>query len=422
MTDASLAVFFFLQVGFIIAVCRLVGWAAKQVGQPQAVAEMMAGFLIGPSFFGWVAPQLQHAVFPAESMRPIYIVSQVGLVLYMFVVGLEFDTALLSKHAKRALSVSVAGVAAPFALGGGLAMIMLASGEFFPATVTTAQAILFVGAALSITAFPVLARIIYERGIAGSTMGTLALAAGAADDAAAWIIMAIVVASFSGDIAQAIWPAAGGLIYALVVLVLARPFWRRLADTVQRRQALEPWVLSVVLGALMLGAWFTDVTGIYAVFGAFVLGVAIPRGLITRELQRAIGPITTALLVPLYFIYSGLNTQLALVNSAWLWTVFAMAFFAACVGKGVACWAAARASGVGNRDAMGLATLMNVRGLMELILLNIALQRNLITPTTFTIFAMIALGTTLMAYPLFALLCPEKSPADVPTPAPAFEH
>lgn len=420
MTDASVTAFFFLQLGIIIGACRVIGWGAKYLGQPQAVAEMMAGFLIGPSVFGWVAPDLQHALFPAASLRPIFIVSQVGLVLYMFVVGLEFDTALLSKHARRALSVSVAGVAAPFALGAGLAIIMLRSGEFFPATVTATQAVLFVGAALSITAFPVLARIIYERGIAGSTMGTLALAAGAANDAAAWIILAIVLASFSGDATQAIWPAAGGLTYAFVVLVVARPLLRSLADRAEARQALEPWVFSIVLSALMIGAWFTDVTGIYAVFGAFVLGAAIPRGIMTRELQRAVAPITTGLLVPLYFIYSGLNTQLALVNSTWLWTVFAMAFLAACAGKGVACWAAARASGASNRDAMGLATLMNARGLMELILLNIALQRELITPTTFTIFAMMALGTTLMAYPLFGLVCPERSTVRRPTPA--FEH
>jgi Kef-type K+ transport system membrane component KefB len=422
MADASLTALFFLQVGFILVVCRLVGWAARYLGQPQAVAEMLAGFLIGPSVFGWVAPSLQLALFPAVAMRPIYVVSQIGLVLYMFVVGLEFDRTLLSRHVRRALSVSVAGVAAPFALGAGLAVVMLRSGEFFPPQVSLVQAVLFVGAALSITAFPVLARIIYERGIAGSTMGTLALAAGAANDAAAWIILAIVLASFSGNPLQAVWPAAGALTYAVIVLLLARPFLRRLAQRVEKRQALEPTVLSLVLGTLMLGAWFTDVTGIYAVFGAFVLGVAIPRGVITRELQRTLGPITTALLVPLYFTYSGLNTQLGLVNTSWLWTVTAVAFVAACAGKGVACWAAARASGATNREAMGLATLMNARGLMELILLNIALERQLITPTTFTIFAMIALGTTLMAYPLFGLVCPDRRPADVRAETPAFEH
>jgi Kef-type K+ transport system membrane component KefB len=423
MTDSELAAFFFLQLAFILVVCRAVGWLARRVGQPQAVAEMMAGFLIGPSFFGWIAPGIQGALFPEVAMRPLYIVSQIGLVLYMFVVGLEFDINLLRKHAKRALSVSIAGVAAPFALGGALATLMLSSGEFFPSNVTLPQAVLFVGAAMSITAFPVLARIIYERGIAGTTIGTLALAAGAMDDAAAWIILAIVLGSFSGNLTQAIWPFAGGLAYAFAIFYAIRPvLLQRLADEADRRKALDPIGLSIVLIVLALGAWFTDVVGIYAVFGAFVLGVAIPRGTITRELQRTVAPLTTALLVPLYFVYSGLNTQLGLLNSQWLWTVAFLVFGAACVGKIVACWAAARAAGATNRDAMGVATLMNARGLMELILLNIALQRELITPTTFTIFALMTLGTTLMAYPLFGLVSPDERKPSVSTQTPAFEH
>jgi Kef-type K+ transport system membrane component KefB len=422
MTDAALAAFFFLQIAFIVLVCRLVGWAARHVGQPQAVAEMLAGFLIGPSFFGWVAPAWQTALFPAEAMQSLYICSQIGLVLYMFVVGLEFDTALLTRHARRALSVSLTGVAAPFALGAGLAVVMLESGEFFPASVTTTQAVLFVGAALSITAFPVLARIIYERGIAGSTIGTLALAAGAVDDAAAWIILAIVLASVSGNATQAIWPAAGRLAYLAIVFGALQPLLKLAAAEAERRKTLEPWLFSLIIAALMLGAWFTDVTGIYAVFGAFVLGVAMPRGMLTRELQRSIAPVTTGLLVPLYFVYSGLNTRLGLLDTAWLWTVFGLALGAACAGKVLACWAAARVTGASNRDALGVATLMNARGLMELILINIALQRELITPTTFTIFAMIALVTTMMAYPLFGLVFPDKGRSNLHNETPAFEH
>jgi Kef-type K+ transport system membrane component KefB len=423
MTDSALAASFFLQLGFILLVCRLVGWGARWVGQPQAVAEMMAGFLIGPSFFGWLAPDLQRLVFPAEAMRPLYIVSQIGLVLYIFTVGLEFDTTLLSRHAKRALSVSVAGVAAPFALGGALALVMVQSGGFFPPAVTPTQAVLFVGAAMSITAFPVLARIIYESRIAGTTLGSLALAAGALDDAAAWIILAIVLGSFSTSSLQALWPTLGGLAYVVVVFLVVRPIvLRRLAHDAERSGGLDAWMLSIVLVTLSVGAWFTDVVGIYAVFGAFVLGVAMPRGILSRELQRAIGPLTTGLLVPLYFIYSGLNTQIGLLNTPWLWTMAVLAFVAACAGKGIACWAAARATGASNRDALGVATLMNARGLMELILLNIALQRELITPTTFTIFAIMALATTLMTYPLFGLVCPESLAARAPRRTAAFEH
>jgi K+:H+ antiporter len=257
---------------------------------------------------------------------------------------------------------------------------------------------------MAITAFPMLARIIYERGIAGTALGTLALAAGAMDDAAAWIILAIVVGSFTGSTVMAVSAAAGGLFYAVLVFTVARPQLGRLNTAAEDHGSIAPWMLATILTALSFGAWFTDAVGIYSVFGAFVLGAATPRGLLARELQRLIEPVTAALLLPLFFIYSGLNSRLGLVDSSWLWTVTILVFLAACVGKGVACWIAARATGSTPRDALGVATLMNARGMMELILLNIGLQRGLITPTLFTILVLMAIGTTLMAGPLFSLV------------------
>jgi Kef-type K+ transport system membrane component KefB len=401
MNDTQLGALFFLQLGIILLVCRLVGVCAARLGQPQVVAEMVAGFLMGPSFFGWVAPNLQAALFPAPTLRIIFVVSQVGLVLYMFCVGLEFRPDLMLKHARRAAAVSAAGIVVPFTLGGSLALWLLPAGGFFAEQVRPYNAVLFVGAAMSITAFPMLARIIYERGIAGTALGTLTLAAGALDDAAAWIILAVVIGSFSGSTMVAVSAGLGGLFYVAVVLFAARPLLEKLNTAAEALGSLAPWMLTSILSMLAIGAWFTDTVGIYAVFGAFVLGAAMPRGLLSRELQRVIGPVTTALLVPLFFVYSGLNSRLGLVDSSWLWTVTAVVFLAACVGKGLACWLAARVMGVSNRDALGVATLMNARGMMELILLNIGLQRGLITPTFFTILVMMAIGTTLMATPVF---------------------
>lgn len=422
MSDSALAALVFLQLAVILLTCRLVGGIARWFGQPQVVAEMIAGFLLGPSLLGWTAPGLHAALFPRETLTPIYVLSQIGLALYMFTVGLEFQHTLMTKHVRRAVSVSIAGVVAPFALGGGLAIVLLASGGFFSPGVTRLQAVLFVGAAMSITAFPMLARIIYERGIAGTAVGTLALAAGAANDAAAWIILAVVLGSFSGSAAEGLSPAAGAVAYVLIVVALVRPLLRRIAVDADRRDAMPQWALSVVLGMLALGAWFTDIVGIYSVFGAFVLGVAVPRGVLTRDLQKAVVPVTTALLVPLYFVYSGLNAQIGLIDSAWLWTLTAAIFVAACAGKGLACWAAARLSGASPRDAWGLATLMNARGMMELVLLNIALQRGLITPTLFTMLALMAIGTTVMAYPLFGLFSPDRRDAAIEHGAAALEH
>ncbi len=420
MTDTQLGALFFLQLGVILLVCRLVGWCAVRIGQPQVVAEMVAGFLMGPSFFGWVAPDLQAALFPAPTLRIIFVVSQVGLVLYMFCVGLEFRPDVMLKHARSAAAVSVAGIIVPFTLGGCLALWLLPAGGFFAEQVRPAHAVLFVGAAMSITAFPMLARIIDERGIAGTALGTLTLAAGALGDAAAWIILAVVIGSFSGSTTIAVSAALGGLFYVAIVLLVARPLLRRLNTAAEAEGRMAPGMLTLILSVLAIGAWFTDIVGIYAVFGAFVLGAAMPRGLLSRELQRVIGPVTTSLLVPLFFVYTGLNSRLGLVDSSWLWTVTALVFLAACVGKAVPCWLAARLTGVNNRDALGVATLMNARGMMELILLNIGLQRGLITPTFFTILVMMAIGTTLMATPLFNFVS-RREPALSPDSSLAHE-
>jgi Kef-type K+ transport system membrane component KefB len=410
MSDAQFAAFLFLQLAFILAVCRGVGLIARRFGQPQVVAEMVAGFLIGPSFFGWLAPDTQASLFPPEMRRVLFALSQVGLVLYMFCVGLEFRADLLMRHARKAMAISLAGILAPFALGGLLGLLMLNAGGFFSDGVRPFHAVLFVGSAMSITAFPMLARIIYERGISGTALGTMALAAGAMDDAVAWILLAVVIGSFSGAAVPGLWAAVGGAGYAIVVFTVGPPLLGRLAAVVDHREELPHWALSTVLAVLALGAWFTDLVGIYSVFGAFVLGAAIPRGRMTTELQKTIEPVTTSLLLPIFFVYSGLNTQLGLVDSAWLWTVTAAVFAAACIGKGAACWFAARLTGASSRDALGVATLMNARGLMELILLNIGLQRGLITPTLFTIMVLMAIATTVMAYPLFGRVYRETEP------------
>ena len=404
MTDTELGALVFLQIGTILLVCRLVGWLAARVGQPQVVAEMVAGFIMGPSLFGLMAPGLQAGLFPTPSLRVLFVISQIGLVLYMFCVGMEFRPDLMMKHLRRAAAVSIAGIVVPFALGGVLALWLLPMGGFFTEQVRPFHAVLFVGAAMSITAFPMLARIIYERGIAGTSLGTLALSAGALNDAVAWIILAVVIGSFSGSAMLAMVAAAGGVLYVAVVYLMVRPLFARFSATAEGDGRLPSWMLATVLAVLGGGAWVTDTVGVHAVFGAFILGVAVPRGLLSRELQRAIEPVTTSLLVPLFFVYSGLNSQIGLVNSAWLWVVSLLVFLAACTGKGLACWLAARLTGASAREALGIATLMNARGMMELILLNIGLQRGLIGPRLFTILVMMAIGTTLMTGPLFSFI------------------
>lgn len=404
MTDPALAALLLIQFAVILAVCRALGWAFARVRQPLVVAEMVAGFLLGPSFFGALLPSVQTRIFPAASLHPLYVLSQVGLVLYMFSVGLEFRLDLVTQFRRRAFGVSVAGIAFPFVLGSALALVMVQSGGFFTEQVRPVHAVLFIGAALSITAFPVLARIISERGIAGTTIGSLSLAAGALDDAAAWVIFAIVVSSATGTATLAVLAAGGALFYVAVVWVGIRRWLERLALTAERDDAVGAATLATVLCVLACGAWFTDLVGIHSVFGAFVLGVGVPRGTLARELRRAIEPLTMTLLVPLFFVYSGLNTRLLLLDSPALWTMTAIVFLTACAGKGLGCWAAARLTGAKPRHALAIATLMNARGMVELILVNLGRERGLVTPTLFAMLVLMAIATTIMTGPIFSAI------------------
>lgn len=404
MTSGELASRLLLQLTCIVLACRAVGWFTSRVRQPYVIAEMVAGFLLGPSFFGWLAPGAQSWLFPAATMPVLFVVSQLGLVLYMFCVGLEFRVDLLQRFGRTAVAVSTAGIVAPFLLGGLLALGLAAHDGLFLSGVTPVHAALFMAAAMSITAFPVLARIISERGIAGTAIGSLSLAAGALDDAVAWILLAVVLSLVTGDAVLASAATAGALAYALFVTIGLRPLFCRLALSAHRDEGLAPRTLALMLALLATGAWFTDAAGVHAVFGAFLLGAAVPRGRLASGLRQAIEPVTTALVVPLFFVYSGLNTQLGLLDSAGLWGIAGVILLTACAGKGLACWGAARLSGAGQRDALGIATLMNARGMVELILLNIGLQRGLITPTLFTMMVLMAIATTVMTGPLFSLV------------------
>ncbi len=405
MSTFDLSVLFFLQIAVILGACRLVGIVFKHLGQPQVVSEMITGVLLGPSLLGWLAPGVSAALFPPESKPIIFAVCQIGLSLYMFLVGVEFDHDLIRKRLRSAASVSFAGIAVPFTLGATLAYWIVGSasgdGQLFSLKTTSVQAMLFMGAAMSITAFPMLARIILENGLAKTSLGTLVLAAGSIDDAAAWCVLAVVLASFQNNFNIALFAIGGGIGFCLLCLFVVRPALVKLGRHVEAVGEMSPGILVFVLMLVMLGSWFTDIIQIYAVFGAFMMGLAMPRGKFAAELIRQIMPLTTALLLPMFFIYSGLNTKLGLVNTPYLWAIAGIVLFVAVFGKGVACYGAARLNGETHYQSMAIGTLMNARGLMELIILNIGLQRGIIEPALFTIMVFMAIVTTLMATPIF---------------------
>ncbi|WP_395718039.1 cation:proton antiporter [Prosthecobacter sp.] len=404
MTNLQLAIQFFLQLAIILMVCRVVGIIAARFGQPQVVAEMIAGVCMGPSLLGLFAPTWGEALFPKESMKVLFPVSQLGLALYMFIVGLEFRIDIVQKRFKSSVAVSFAGMAAPFVLGAIVGWFLWNHTTLFPKATSMQNAMIFMGASMCITAFPMLARIIHFKGLAGTTMGTVAIGAGAIDDAAAWGMLAVVLASFSGDFSHAVLSIGGGIAYVLVAHLVIRPILTRYAKAIEARGKLSDGEYAFFLSLMCLGAWWTDYIELHAVFGAFVMGSAMPRGVVNRTLIERTQPLAVALILPLFFTYSGLNTRLGLLNSGTLWLLCGAVLAAAILGKGVACWAAARASGISNKEAMGIGVLMNARGLMELIIINIGLQKGIISAEIFAMLAIMAVITTLMASPIFERL------------------
>lgn len=418
MSNIDLAVQFFLQLAIILTLCRVVGVVASKFGQPQVVAEMIAGVLLGPSLFGLFYPELQAWLFPwdpsqadRDTQSYLFPASQLGLALYMFIVGMEFRMDIINRHLKSSVAVSFAGMAAPFALGALLGYLFCKNPalEMFPTSVPVDSAMIFLGACMCITAFPMLARIIHFKGLAGTRMGTVAIGAGAIDDASAWCMLALVLAKLDNDWSQAWFNIGGGVAFVLVSYVVIRPLLAA-SERFLVRPASDDYAevseagLVVGLALMCLGAWWTDYLHLHAVFGAFVIGSVIPRRWMARSMIEKLQPLTVALLLPLFFTYSGLNTKIALLNNIQLWLIALVVLVAAVLGKGVACWLAARATGVPNREALGIGTLMNARGLMELIIINIGLQKGVITERLFAILVIMAVITTLMASPLFEML------------------
>lgn len=423
MNNLHLAVQFFLQLAVILLFCRVVGLIAARLGQPQVVAEMIAGVLLGPSLFGLLWPEAQHWLFPWDKTQTtrdtqsyLFPASQLGLALYMFIVGMEFRMDIVQKRLKSSIAVSAAGMIAPFVLGAGLAWVFFHYTDLFPKRTTLMEAMLFLGASMCITAFPMLARIIHFKKLSGTTMGTVALGAGAIDDATAWCLLAVVLASFDQDWSRAWINIGGGAGYVAFTLMIVRPILLRTQGLLIKDGTLTDAGLVVSLALMALGAWITDLIGLHAVFGAFVMGASMPRGIVVRDLIARIQPLTVAMLLPLFFTYSGLNTKIGLLNTGFLWLMCGAVLVAAVLGKGVACWLAARATGIPNREALGIGTLMNARGLMELIIINIGLQRGVISEGLFATLVIMAVITTLMASPIFERLVGTGTYLPVPEP------
>ena len=409
-TPTDFSVHFFLQLAIIIVSCRIVGkLGQKFFGQPQVVGEMIAGVILGPSLFGLFFPDAQAAVFPGPTKNVLYSGAQLGVGLYMFLVGTTLQLDRFRSKAKSAMSVSFAGIAAPFLIAILITPWLLTVPGLFAAGISQSSATLFMGACIALTAFPMLARIINERGLSHTSLGTLSLTAGAFDDAVSWCVLAVVLATFGSGPGVAVLAIGGGLLYAAFILLLGRRLLAPLGRMVDRDGEMSMTVLGVTIALFCLSAFIMDAVGIHAIFGGFILGVVMPRGLFVEELKKKVEPLAVVLLLPMFFTYSGLNTRLDMVNTLPLLLIALGILAASILAKFGACYLAARVAGEDNRTALGIGALMNSRGLMELIIINIGLQKGIIGPTLFSMLVLMAIVTTMMASPLFEVVYGRKA-------------
>jgi Kef-type K+ transport system membrane component KefB len=409
---ADYSIHFFLQIAVIILACRVVGWLGQKfLGQPQVVGEMIAGVVLGPSLLGLLFPEFQAALFPKETRNVLYVGAQFGVGLYMFLVGTTLRLDHFQSKAKSAFGVSAAGIGAPFFFAILITPLLLTVPGLFAPGISQFNATLFMGACIALTAFPMLARIINERGLNNTSLGTLSLTAGAFDDAVSWCVLAIVLATFGGGPGVAILAIGGGVAYAIFMMAFGKRLLAPLGRAVEKAGEMSNTVLAITLMLYALSAFLMDAIGIHAVFGGFLLGAFMPRGKFVEELKRKVEPLTVVLLLPMFFTYSGLNTRMDMVNSLSLLAIALGILLVSILAKFGACWVAARLAGEDNRTALGIGALMNSRGLMELIIINIGLQKGIIGPTLFAMMVLMAIVTTVMAGPLFELVYGRKARA-----------
>ncbi len=398
-----------VQIGVVLVAARLVGLLFRRIHQPQVVGEMVAGILLGPSLLGWAAPEISARLFPAASLGFLNSISQIGLLIFMFLVGLELDPKLLRGKSHTAVVTSHASILAPFLLGALLSLVLYP--RLSDDSVTFTGFALFMGAAMSVTAFPVLARILTERGLTKTRVGAVAIACAAVDDVTAWCILAGVVAVVrSGTGAHSLWiTLAGSAAFVLVMLGLVRPVLARLEGAFHRHGKLTQDLLGVVLLLGLASAWITEYLGIHALFGAFLAGAVMPKGeRFVHALTGKLEDVTVVLLLPLFFAFTGLRTAFGLLEGAEMWGYAALIILVAVAGKWGGSTLAARFTGMSWREAGAVGVLMNTRGLMELVILNIGLDIGVISPALFAMMVLMALVTTFMTSPLLEWIYPAR--------------
>ncbi|HTC48237.1 MAG TPA: cation:proton antiporter [Candidatus Aquilonibacter sp.] len=398
-----------LQLTVILAVCRVVGSLFRKFGQPRVVGEMFAGILLGPSLLGWILPGVSAYLFPPASLGFLNALAQIGVVVFMFLVGLGINPKELKNHGHAAVLTSHVSITMPFVLAAFLALYLYP--RLSDDSVAFTSFALFMGSAMSVTAFPVLARILIERGLLQSRLGTVAIASAAVDDVTGWCILAyIVVLTRSAHSGTSIWMTIGGIVvFALIMIYGVQRLLGGMETSYQKWGGLSEnrlaFMLLLVFGAALCTEWL----GLHLLFGAFMMGAIMPKEpkFVQYVLDR-FETVTVTLLLPLFFAFTGLRTNIALVKGSEMWMYCGLIVLVATVGKLGGSTLASWLTGMPVREAAGLGTLMNTRGLMELVILDIGLDIKVISPALFSMMVIMALVTTFMATPLLEWFCPDR--------------
>ncbi|WP_447978398.1 cation:proton antiporter domain-containing protein [Candidatus Nitrospira bockiana] len=390
-----------VQIAAIIIVARLVGFAFRTINQPQVIGELVAGILLGPSLLGWLAPEVSSVLFPSDSLGFLNAISQLGILVFMFLVGLKLEPSKLKGHSRAAFVISQCSILLPFLMGAALAVY------FYPrltdGRVTFTGFALFMGAGMCVTAFPVLARILAEGNLSRTRAGSLAIACAAINDVTAWCILAaVVILVRSSELASSLWlTVVGSGIFVAVMVFGLRPILHRLEARARETGKVTQNVLAVILVLMLISASVTEWLGIHALFGAFLLGAVMPKdGEFIAGVVQRLEDVTLVFLLPLFFAFSGLRTSIALVSGAEMWAYCGLILAVAIAGKYAGSAVSAYFMGISWKEASAIGILMNTRGLMELIILNVGLDIGIISPTVFAMMIIMALTTTFMTAPL----------------------
>ena len=393
-----------IQIIAVLLMVRLFGFLFKHIGQPGVIGEIVAGIVLGPSVLGYFFPDMFQALFPPESLTNLELLSQVGLVLFMFVIGMELDFSVLKNKINETLVISHAGILVPFFLG--IVASYWIYEEYAAAQTAFLPFALFIGISMSITAFPVLARIIQERNMTKTSLGTLAIASAANDDVTAWCLLAVVIAiAKAGTFASALYAIGLTALYIIIMFMVVRPFLKKVGEVYANQEVINKTFVALILLILIISSTLTEIIGIHALFGAFMAGVVMPPSIGFRKvMMEKVEDIALVFFLPLFFAFTGLRTEIGLINSPALWGVCLLLITVAVAGKLGGCAVAARLVGESWKDSFTIGTLMNTRGLMELVALNIGYEMGVLPPSIFVILVIMALVTTFMTTPLLHLV------------------